>query len=104
MHKRKGIVLVWLIFLLCLAGCCVKYDKAALLGKISMDIETEFGLFDYISMPADADGMYRCCQCGYTIKEMKKGFLGTTPELLLLITFDENAAAVSCKKGYRPGG
>lgn len=55
-------------------------------------------------MPADEDGLYRNCQCGYTIKESKKGFLETTSEILLFITFDENGAAITCEEGYRPGG
>jgi len=55
-------------------------------------------------MPADEDGLYRSCRCGYTIKEPRKGFFGKTEEVLLFIVFDDSGVAVSCEEGYRPGG
>ena len=74
------------------------------IGKTSADIEKEFGLFDCVGMPADDDGLYRSCRCGYTVKEAKKGFWGTEPETLLFISFDENGLATKTEEGYRPGG
>ena len=41
---------------------------------------------------------------GYTIKDPQRGFLGTSPEVLLFISFDENGIAIDCEEGYRPGG
>jgi hypothetical protein len=41
---------------------------------------------------------------GYTVKEPKVGFLGTSDEILFFITFDENGVAKKCEEGYRPGG
>jgi hypothetical protein len=55
-------------------------------------------------MPADGDGLYRNCRCGYTIQKPQKGFLGTQPEKIFFICFDENGVAISCEEGFRPGG
>lgn len=92
------------VFLLSLAGCSPKYSADDFTGKTSAQIEAEFGPFDCTEMPAGEDGFYRSTQCGYTVKEPQKGFLGTSPEMLFFITFDENAIAVACEEGYRPGG
>ena len=103
MKKRIMIVLVCALFLFSLAGCG-RYHKDDFIGKTSAQIETEFGAFDCCGMSADDDGLYRSTACGYTIKKPRKGFLGTDPEVLFFIHFDENGFAVSCEKGYRPGG
>jgi hypothetical protein len=47
---------------------------------------------------------YRNCRCGYTIQKPQKGFLGTQPEKIFFICFDENGVAISCEEGFRPGG
>ncbi len=74
------------------------------IGKTSAVIEKEFGLFDCVGMPADDDGLHRSCRCGYTVKEAKKVFWGTEPEILFFITFDETGCAIKTDEGYRPGG
>ena len=55
-------------------------------------------------MPAGDDGIYRNCRGGYTIKEPKTGFFGTSEEVLFFISFDENGISTECAEGYRPGG
>lgn len=93
------LVISWL-----LAGCADKYEENDFLGKTSKEIVSEFGEFDCVSKRADSDGLYRNAACGYTVEEPLVGFLGTTPEVLLFIHFDENGIAVGCEEGYRPGG
>ena len=83
---------------------CSKYNERDLLGKTSAEIVEQYGEFDCIGTPADADGLYRSTTCGYAIREARAGFLGTNPEMLFFISFDANGVAVSCEKGYRPGG
>lgn len=101
---KKSIALL-LLFCLLLAGCSEKkYDEAAFIGKTSAQILTEFGEFDCIGKEPDADGLYRNTHCGYTIREPQVGFLGTDPEMLFFISFDEHGVAVYCYEGYRPGG
>ena len=73
-------------------------------ARTSAQIEAEFGTFDCCGMPASEDGLYRNTACGYTIKESRVGFLGTDPEVLFFISFDENGIAVACEEGYRFGG
>lgn len=103
MKQRIGAVFVCVVFALSLAGCA-KYRSSDFIGKTSAEIVGEFGEFDCALMPAGEDGLYRNCRCGYTVKEPQKGFLGTSPEILFFILFDENGVAVSCEEGYRPGG
>ena len=55
-------------------------------------------------MPISEDGLYRDTACGYTVKESRVGFLGTDPEWLVFIRFDENGVAYDTYEGYRPGG
>ena len=101
---KKWIACILLCGLL-LAGCGkTKYRQADLLGKTSGQIVAQFGEFDCCGNQADADGLYRSTSCGYTVKEPRVGFLGTDPEVLLFIVFDENGIAVRCYEGYRPGG
>ena len=104
MKIRIVTLFVCISLVLSLAGCNAKYHEAEFVGKTSSEIIQEFGPFDCTGMPAAEDGLYRNCQCGYTIKEPQKGFLGTSPEILFFITFDENGIAVACEEGYRPGG
>ena len=68
-----------------------------------MEVIDKYGEFDCTYMPAEEDGLYRS-KCGYTVKKPRRGFLGTSSEVLLLISFDENGIAVDCEEGYRPGG
>ena len=103
MKRTLALLLCAALLLLC-AGCAESYDATDFLGKTSAGIASEYGPFDLLSMPADADGLYRSCTCGYTLREARVGFLGTSPEVLLLITFDANGVAVSCEEGFRPGG
>ncbi len=102
--KTTTIVLIFAIFLFSLVGCSSKYSADNCIGKTSAQIEAEYGTFDCCGMPASEDGLYRNTSCGYTIKEPKITFLGTDPEVLFFITFDENGIAVACEEGYRPGG
>lgn len=91
-------------FILSFIGCTAKYRAENFIGKTSAEIISQYGSFDCIGMPSNEDGLYRNCQCGYTIKEPQVGFLGTSPERLFFITFDENGIAIKCEEGYRPGG
>lgn len=76
------------------------YDENWIIGKSSTEVVEQYGAFDCELMPAD--GVYRNCKCGYTIKEAQTGFLGTSQEELLFIYFDENGIAYQCEEGYRP--
>ena len=102
--KKIGIFLACAAFVLTLVGCSTKYSCDDFIGKTSVQIESEYGAFDCINMPVSEDGLYRNTACGYTIKEPRVGFLGTDPEVLFFITFNEYGIAVACYKGYRPGG
>lgn len=102
---KKLIPLMLVLFILfTLSACTPKYSEEDFIGKTSSEIISEYGKFDCVGMPPCEDGIYRNCSCGYIIKERKVGFLGTSPEILYFISFDENGVAVSCKEGYRPGG
>ena len=100
--KYRGILYVLLVTMI-LTGCS-KYDESDLIGKTSSQIVEVYGEFDCIGMSADADGLYRNCRCGYTIRESRTGFLGTEPEVLFYIVFDGDGIAVRCEEGYRIGG
>lgn len=102
--KKQIAILLLCVVLFFLAGCSPKYSTNDFIGKTSAQIEEEFGTFDCCGKPASEDGLYRNTACGYTIKESRVGFLGTDPEVLIFISFDENGIAVACKEGYRPGG
>ena len=104
MKKRTAAVLACAVFLLSLAGCNAKYKEEQFIGKTSAEIEKEYGSFDCILMPVSEDGLYRNTRCGYTVAEPQAGFFGTSPEVLLFISFDGNGIAISCEEGYRPGG
>lgn len=103
MKKLAAAVLICLLFLQ-LAGCGPQYREDDLLGKTSAQIQAEFGPFHCIGCDADPDGLYRNTSCGYTLREPRVGFLGTDPEWLFFISFDQNGIAASCYEGYRPGG
>ena len=104
MKKQIATLLICSVLMLTLAGCGPKYSTDDFVGKTSAEIEAEFGPFDCLEMPASEDGLYRNTDCGYAIKEARVGFLGTDPEVLIFIRFDENGIAISCEEGYRPGG
>ncbi len=104
MKKKVILILICIVFLLALAGCHSKFSEDQFLGKTSAEIENEYGPFDCVLMPASEEGLYRDCTCGYTIKEPKTLFFGTSPETLFFIRFDENGIAYSCDEGNRPGG
>ncbi len=104
MIKRIAAVFLCAVFTFVFSGCGGGYSADDFIGKTSSEIMNEFGSFDFVSMPADEDGLYRNCKCGYTVKEPQKGFLGTSPEVLIFIKFDENGIATQCEEGYRPGG
>ncbi|MBQ9987086.1 MAG: hypothetical protein IJP28_01780 [Erysipelotrichales bacterium] len=89
--------------LVVLSGCSSKYKTEEFIGKTSSEIVEEYGPFDCVSMPMD-DGEYRNSRGGYTIREARVGFLGTTEEKLFFIHFDEHGVAIACEEGYRPGG
>lgn len=104
MKRLIAILLLCAVLLFSFAGCESKYSADDFVGKTSAQIEAEYGVFDCCGMPVSEDGLYRNTSCGYTIKEPKTGFLGTDPEILFFITFDECGIAVACEEGYRPGG
>ena len=104
MKKKIAIFLFCAVFLYSLAGCGSKYSADDFIGKTSTQIEAEFGTFDCCMMPVSEDGVYRNTACGYTIEEPRVGFLGTEPERLVFVLFDENGVAYDTYEGYRPGG
>ena len=101
--KRWFMLVLVCCLLLCSCGKA-KYREADFLGKTSAQITVEFGEFHCGSSHIGEDGLYRNASCGYTIKEPRVGYLGTDPEVLFFIFFDENGIAVRCYEGYRPGG
>jgi len=106
MHKYILLIIISCLSIF-LTGCSTisnKYNENDILGKTSAKIIEMYGEFDCITMPVCDDGLYRSSRCGYTIKEPKQGFLGTSDEILFFISFDENGYAVKCEEGYRPGG
>lgn len=103
MKRHVLILFAAVIFTLTLASCTSKYDAEDFIGKTSAEIVDENGDFDCVIGEAD-DGIYSNCKCGYTIKEKKAGFLGSSDEVLFFICFDENGVAMSCDEGVRPGG
>ena len=105
--KKKRIFIVFLLIccLLVLPSCTEsKYQSADFLGKTSVEIEMAFGAFDCVGKQADEDGLYRNTSCGYILSPARKGFLGTDPETIFFISFDENGIAFECYEGVRPGG
>lgn len=98
--------ILWVLLCCLILGGCTKetFREADFLGKTSAQIVAEFGEFDCVGNHAGEDGLYRNTSCGYTVKEPRVGFLGTDPEVLFFISFDENGVAVGCYEGYRPGG
>lgn len=104
MKKQIAALLICAFFLLSFVGCKMQYHENQFIGKTSAQIESEFGPFDCCGMPAGANGLYQNTACGYTVREPDVGFLGTAPEILFFITFDENGIARNCYASYRPGG
>ncbi|MBO5914572.1 MAG: hypothetical protein J6Q72_04415 [Clostridia bacterium] len=104
MKKRIAPLLLLLALSLFLCSCGTRYDEDDFIGKTSLEIEAEFGKFDCTGRDAGADRLYTNTACGYTIREPRVRFLGTDPEWLFFISFDENGVADSCYEGYRPGG
>ena len=104
MKKVIVVLLACAVFLLYFVSCANKYSEDDFIGKTSAQIETEFGPFDCIGRSASADGAYRNTACGYTVREPRVGFLGTDPEWLFFICFDENGIAYDTYEDYRPGG
>ena len=104
MKRIVGVLISITLCLAALAGCSDnRYDVDWIIGKTSAEVIDKYGEFDCTYMPAEEDGLYRS-KCGYTVKKPRRGFLGTSSEVLLLISFDENGIAVDCEEGYRPGG
>ena len=105
MTRKFIAILLCVCCILLFSGCSTaRYNAEDFLGRTSAEIERQYGPFDCIGMPAGEDGLYRNCQCGYTIQEARKGFLGTEPEKLFFVAFDKNGVAVRCEESYRPGG
>ena len=104
MRKSVVAVLAVVCLVLCFAGCAPRYRSEDFVGRSSEEIIGEYGSFDCTTIPASDDGLYRNCRGGYTIKEPKAGFFGTSEEVLFFISFDENGIATECAEGYRPGG
>lgn len=106
MLKRLGTIICCLCLMLALVGCSEKYSEEDIIGKTSDEIIRTYGEFDGIigiDVP-DVNGVYRNCECGYTIEESKQGFFGSSDEILFYIYFDENGIAYDCEKSPRPGG
>ena len=104
MKRIVGVLLSITLCIAALAGCSdSRYDIDWIIGKTSAEVIDKYGEFDCTYMPVGEDGLYRS-KCGYTVKKPRRGFLGTSPEVLLFISFDENGIAIDCEEGYRPGG
>lgn len=101
--KELMLTTLFCLLVVTLFGCS-EYDERDFIGKTSAEIVSEYGEFDCITMPISEDGLYRNCQCGYTVKEPKVGFFGTSPEELFFISFDSDGIAVSTEIDFRPGG
>ncbi len=103
---QNNIILFLILFVLIgVTGCREnKYDENEFIGKVSDEIEDEYGKFDCVTGEISLDGLYRNTSCGYTVKEPQKGFLGTSEEELFFIRFDEDGIAKECYYGTRPGG
>ncbi len=101
---KRVIAAVLFLALVFSLNACAQYQEKDFIGKTSAQIEAEYGAFDCCGKPADEDGLYRNTACGYTTQEEKVGFLGTEPEQLFFISFDENGVATEFYEGYRPGG
>ena len=103
---QKKCLLLGTLLLLCIlfVGCTETYHTDHIIGKTALEIAAEKGAFDCTMMPPGEDGLYRSCTCGYTIREPRVGFLGTTPEVLFFISFDADGIARACFEGNRPGG
>ena len=93
-----------LLLSLSLTGCSKTYRTHDFLGKTSAEIISTFGSFDCTTAPADEDGAYKNCRCGYTIKDVRSGFFGQSDEVLFFIQFDAHGVAAACSEGPRPGG
>lgn len=102
--KRLAVTVFVLCMIMTLCGCHDPYRESDFLGKTSHRIVAEFGPFDCEGKAPGADGLYRNTACGYTLQDERTGFLGTEPEWLIFIAFDENGIAHECWEGYRPGG
>ena len=101
---KKLAIMIAIVLIISMFSGCSKYYEKDFIGKTSVQIMEQYGPFDCMLMPADEDGYYRNCRCGYTVREPVVGFLGTEPEVLFFISFDENGIAVRCEEDYRPGG
>lgn len=86
--------------ILLITGCTSGYRSSEMIGKTSAEIIQQYGAFDYLTMHAEDDGLYKNCRCGYTIREAYPSFLGRKEEILYFITFDENGIAIKFQKGY----
>lgn len=103
--KRRILACVLAAGLVTMTGCSdEKYDERDFIGKTSAEIVGEYGSFDCTLGTASEDGEYKNTACGYTVKEAQKGFLGTDPEEILFIRFDNEGRAYECYRSTRPGG
>lgn len=70
----------------------LRFNEKWMIGKTAEEIVEKYGEFDI----ARSDPPYVNTICGYVIHEKKVGYLGTKPEVCLLIKFDENGLACKC--------
>ena len=103
MKRYLTFIMIMLLLILTLSGCRKRFNEDDYIGKSSVQIQEEFGKFDCTGVESP-DGLYRKTNCGYTAKEAQRGYLGTEPEELFFISFDEEGIAVECFYGVRPGG
>lgn len=104
MKYTKKLLLLWLLLIFILSGCGKKFNSDDYIGKTSADIIEEYGDFDYVLEDTDPEGLYKSTKCGYTYREKKVGFLGTSEEEFFFIHFNERGIAYKCDYGVRPGG
>ena len=86
-------VILFSAVLLTSCGKKYKYDSDWIIGKNSQEIIEQYGEFDVVTMPKNDQGLYSSAICSYIIVPKKVGYLGTTPERLFSIGFDENGIA-----------
>ena len=104
MKYTKKLLLLCFLLIIMLSGCGKKFNSDDYIGKTSAEIIDKYGEFDYVIGETDDSGLFTNTKCGYTSKEKRIGFLGTSEEEFFFIYFDENGDAYKCDYGVRPGG
>lgn len=89
-------VILFSAVLLTSCGKKYKYDSDRIIGKNSQEIIEQYGEFDVTASEQNSFGLYCSGTCSYIIVPKKVGYLGTIPERLYSISFDESGIAYRC--------